>query len=152
MARKTTALIQFKVRMREHLRARLQRAADKRGVTLTQEIADRLEKSFEAENLQRLGEVTDRLAQQTKGLVTFGEALECQGKDPNAAPTFGARFEVPEPLGDRDDIDAGVDELAGMAVPEPVEGQLGHPDAGGKIAEIRGDGTWPQRRPFKVGE
>jgi hypothetical protein len=92
MARKGTALIQFKVRMREHLRARLQRAADKRGVTLTQEIADRLEKSFEAENLQRLGEVTERLAQQADGIRTFGQNLERLVRDPNATPTLGDAF------------------------------------------------------------
>ncbi|MBV9532078.1 MAG: hypothetical protein JO283_13680 [Bradyrhizobium sp.] len=88
MARKATALIQFKLRIREHLRARLQQAADRRGVTLTQEIADRLEKSFEAESRQELSEVTERLTKQTEGLHTIMQAFENLAKQMNAGPTL----------------------------------------------------------------
>jgi ribosomal protein L18E len=66
--------------MREHLRARLQRAADKRGATLTQEIADRLEKSFETESMQKLSEITEHLAQQAEGIKDIQSSVGASGE------------------------------------------------------------------------
>lgn len=54
MPRKPSDLIQFKVRMRESLRKRLEKAAAQRGVTLTYDIAMRLERSFELESVRTL--------------------------------------------------------------------------------------------------
>ena len=45
--RSKTAIIQIKVRMREPLRAHLEQAAKRRGVSLNNEIVDRLETSRE---------------------------------------------------------------------------------------------------------
>lgn len=51
--RKKSATVQIKVRIKEELRARLEKAAKARGVSLNAEIGDRLENSFEYES--RLG-------------------------------------------------------------------------------------------------
>ena len=49
MARKATATVQLKLRMKEPLRARLAGAAVKRGVSLNSEVVHRLEESFRRE-------------------------------------------------------------------------------------------------------
>ena len=47
MARRPkTALVQLKIRMREPLRARLQKAAKASGISINREVVDRLERSF----------------------------------------------------------------------------------------------------------
>ena len=51
--RKKSATVQLKVRIKEELRARLEKAAKARDVSMNAEIGERLEKSFEYEN--RLG-------------------------------------------------------------------------------------------------
>ena len=51
--RDPTTTVQLKFRVRESLRARLDDAADKHGLTLTAEITRRLEESFEIDNLRR---------------------------------------------------------------------------------------------------
>jgi hypothetical protein len=50
-ARKKSATIQLKVRMKEPLRATLEKAAAQRGVSLNSEIVDRLEQSHEIQNV-----------------------------------------------------------------------------------------------------
>lgn len=45
--RKKTAIVQLKVRMREPLRAHLEKAAAARGISLNSEIVDRLERSMD---------------------------------------------------------------------------------------------------------
>lgn len=50
MARPKSATIDLKVRMKEPLRARIERAAKHRGVSLNAEIVDRVEKSFQQED------------------------------------------------------------------------------------------------------
>lgn len=59
--RKKSATVQLKVRIKEELRARLEKAGKARNVSMNAEIGERLEKSFEYEN--RLGGplVTDLL-------------------------------------------------------------------------------------------
>lgn len=67
MARKQSATVQLKVRMKEPLRARIERAANQRGVSLNAEIVGRLEQSllkegakydeFGGEDYYRLGQV-----------------------------------------------------------------------------------------------
>jgi hypothetical protein len=51
MARKPTDIIQLKVRMRERLRAQLEREAGRQGHSMNAEIVRRLERSFEEEKL-----------------------------------------------------------------------------------------------------
>lgn len=50
MARKKSATIDLKVRMKEPLRAKLERAAKSRGVSLNAETVDRVERSFLAQD------------------------------------------------------------------------------------------------------
>ena len=47
-ARKQTAIVGLKVRLREPLRKKLEMAAKKRGVSLNAELVNRLEQSFAA--------------------------------------------------------------------------------------------------------
>ena len=49
--RKQTAVVQLKVRMREPLRAKLESAAAKKGTSINSEVVDRLERSFERQDL-----------------------------------------------------------------------------------------------------
>jgi hypothetical protein len=51
------ALHQFKVRLRAGLRNRLIEAARKNGTNLTHEVADRLERSFQADAMRSIEEV-----------------------------------------------------------------------------------------------
>jgi predicted transcriptional regulator len=53
MPRKTTDIVQLTLRLREELRRKLERAADKKDRSLNIEIVDRLEASFEAETRAR---------------------------------------------------------------------------------------------------
>jgi len=54
MARKTTAIVQFSLRIREGLRRRLEAAAKARGVSTNYEITSRLERSLDEESLFNL--------------------------------------------------------------------------------------------------
>ena len=65
-ARKPTAIVGLKVRLREPLRKKLEVAAKKKGVSLNAELVARLEKSFLSEGLQ------DRME---KGLASFDKQL-----------------------------------------------------------------------------
>src|SRR4051794_26708753 len=58
MARKPTEYVQFKLRVREGLRAKIEREAKKRGESTNNEAVERLEKSFEAE--QRMAAFTEQ--------------------------------------------------------------------------------------------
>ena len=42
-------------------------------------------------------------------------------------PERDVRLRVAEPLGDRDDVDSCIDQLAGVRVPQPVEIEAGKP-------------------------
>ena len=53
-ARKQTAIVGLKVRLREPLRKKLEVAAKKRGVSLNAELVDRLERSFSAESAKQV--------------------------------------------------------------------------------------------------
>lgn len=55
-ARKATALVQLKVRLREKLRVQLQASAKINGVSLNQEIVDRLQNSFDSQPIVVMGE------------------------------------------------------------------------------------------------
>lgn len=80
--------IEYKIRIRDGLRRRLETAAKKRDVSINQEMASRLEESFARGDLLKLGEITaglegvygrfaregrDRL--QTQELINAAEAL-----------------------------------------------------------------------------
>lgn len=65
-ARKPTAIVGLKVRLREPLRKKLEVAAKKKGVSLNAELVARLEESFLSEGLQ------DRME---KGLASFDKQL-----------------------------------------------------------------------------
>ena len=61
-ARKPTAIVGLKVRLREPLRKKLELAAAKRGVSLNAELVARLEESFLGEGLlERMDKVTAQL-------------------------------------------------------------------------------------------
>ena len=70
MARKPTDIVQYKLRIRESLRRRIEQAAKKGGVSANQEMASRLERSFEEESVGKIG----LLAMQMEKLVQYTAA------------------------------------------------------------------------------
>jgi len=54
MARKSSDIVQFKLRIREELRRRLERAADTHDVSINHEMASRLERSFDHDTARTL--------------------------------------------------------------------------------------------------
>jgi Arc-like DNA binding domain len=54
MARKPSDVIQYKIRIREDLRRRLEQAAEKRDVSINSEIASRLGESFDLPKLDKI--------------------------------------------------------------------------------------------------
>jgi hypothetical protein len=71
MARKPTDIVQYKLRIRESLRRRIEQAAKKNGVSANQEMVGRLERSFELETQRKLDLVAEELAKQTRHLNEF---------------------------------------------------------------------------------
>jgi hypothetical protein len=72
MARKPSDIVQYKLRIREETRRRLEQVAKKRGVSVNYEMASRIERSFEAEALRTI----DRVASDIEiHWARFGEAL-----------------------------------------------------------------------------
>ncbi len=59
MARKPSDIAQLKLRIREELRRRLERAAENRGVSLNYEITSRLKESFDREELLALYKIAE---------------------------------------------------------------------------------------------
>jgi hypothetical protein len=78
LARKPSATIQLKVRMKEPLRAKIERAAKRRGISLNSEIVDRLSLSFQKEEAKYDefgGESYYRLSQLLALAVQQGELI-----------------------------------------------------------------------------
>jgi hypothetical protein len=61
MPRKPSALLDYKLRIRESLRRQLAESAGKRGVSMNAEMVRRLEESFDQERKRSLDEVTQKL-------------------------------------------------------------------------------------------
>jgi hypothetical protein len=59
--RKETALLQYKLRIREALRRKIAKAAEKRGVSANYEMTWRLEQSFEREDMFSIHDVAEDL-------------------------------------------------------------------------------------------
>jgi hypothetical protein len=121
MPRKPTDVIQFSLRIRETLRLRLEKAAEKRAVTINYEITDRLQRSLDAEALRGL----DRIAEDMRIIwARYGDVflkLDVQRDLISAAETLIARI---DPLirnlgdGDRSAIEgaiAGVRDVVNVA-------------------------------------
>jgi hypothetical protein len=73
--RKKTDIVQFKLRIREGLRGRLESAAKNQERSLNSEIVARLEESFRRSELASLTENVDRLSalyERTQGLFLMG--------------------------------------------------------------------------------
>src|SRR5262249_30097590 len=61
MARKPADFVQFKLRIREDLRRRLEREAEKKKISTNAEAVERLEKSFDVEKTQKLDQTLDAI-------------------------------------------------------------------------------------------
>jgi hypothetical protein len=70
MPRKPIEVVQYKLRIREALRRRIERAAKEHGVSANQEMASRLERSFEQESVRKI----DLIATQMEKLVQYTAA------------------------------------------------------------------------------
>jgi hypothetical protein len=79
-ARKPTAIVGLKVRLREPLRKKLEVAAKKRGVSLNAELVSRLEESFLSETLtERMDQIfagLDKRIAQLDNLVYLASSRE----------------------------------------------------------------------------
>jgi hypothetical protein len=65
MPRKPSAIVQYKLRIRETLRRRIERVAKEHGISANQEMASRLERSFEQESVRKI----DLIATQMEKLI-----------------------------------------------------------------------------------
>jgi hypothetical protein len=75
MGRKPTEIVQIKLRLREELRRKLLREAEKKDHSLNIEIAQRLEQSFDnAEHVREIDEILKRVQD------GFRQALKEEGK------------------------------------------------------------------------
>jgi hypothetical protein len=70
MPRKPFEIVQYKLRIREALRRRIERAAKEHGISANQEMAGRLERSFEQESMRKI----DLIATQMEKLVQYTAA------------------------------------------------------------------------------
>jgi len=61
MPRKESAVLDYKLRIRESLRRRIAVAAERRGVSLNFEMASRLERSFDRESQRSMDETAEHL-------------------------------------------------------------------------------------------
>jgi hypothetical protein len=90
MAKKSDAIVQVKLRLREQLRRRLEVAAKKRGVAVNYEMMSRLERSFEQESIRALENIaTDiqlnwlRFGERFLGLQLTTEAVAALANNPD---------------------------------------------------------------------
>jgi|Tabmets5t2r1_1033131.scaffolds.fasta_scaffold98295_2 hypothetical protein len=75
-ARKPTAIVQLKVRMREDLRRRLEREAERREDSLNNEIVRRLESSFKRDADQDLASAVRALQKEIAEIQSHIDGLE----------------------------------------------------------------------------
>jgi hypothetical protein len=80
MPRKPSAILDYKLRIREILRRRIEAAAKARAVSLNYEMTSRLERSFERDEMFKLDRITANMAQGWEGwgklLVQFNRQDE----------------------------------------------------------------------------
>jgi hypothetical protein len=69
MKRKPTQMVQAGARMQEGLRARLEKAAKARGVSLNAEIVHRLEESFDQETARKLLSEAQRVLEEVNAIT-----------------------------------------------------------------------------------
>jgi predicted NBD/HSP70 family sugar kinase len=73
MARKSSRVVQYKIRVREALRRRIEKAAEKNGVSANHEMVSRLERSFDQEAVQSINQVATNLEAASTRLVALFE-------------------------------------------------------------------------------
>jgi hypothetical protein len=90
MAKKSGTIVQVKLRIREHLRRRLEVAAKKRGVAVNYEMMSRLERSFELESIHALEGIANemqlnwlRFAERFMGLQFNADILAALATNPD---------------------------------------------------------------------
>jgi hypothetical protein len=92
--RKKTDFVQFKVRLREQLRARLEASAKAGERSLNSEIVSRLEESFAQDRYRRTEEEIKRLAEMIAGVTLEQQAFDAKWEarlinDPRIAKQVG---------------------------------------------------------------
>jgi 5-formyltetrahydrofolate cyclo-ligase len=73
MPRKPSHVLQYKLRIREALRRRIEKAAEKNGVSANQEMVRRLERSFDQEAAQSINQVATNLEAASTRLIALLE-------------------------------------------------------------------------------
>ena len=91
MPRKSTVILDYKLRIREGLRRQIEQAAKKRGVSLNAEMAWRLERSFSKEAEREIDEIRSDLAVVVDQL---GATLHPLNKQGDALRALGALIDV----------------------------------------------------------
>jgi hypothetical protein len=79
MARKPSAILQYKLRIREPLRRRIEKAATKNGVSANAEMNSRLERSFNQESVRSIDVVATHLSNTVDRIDTVAHGLNKQG-------------------------------------------------------------------------
>ena len=95
MAQRTAKVIQYKIRVREDLRRRIEQEAKKRGVSANYEMVSRLERSFSEEAVQSLGAVAQYIHNAWLRLDEAFYGLSKQGDLIRAAEALVKQVEQP---------------------------------------------------------
>jgi hypothetical protein len=107
MPRKPSALLQYKLRIREGLRRQIETAAKKRGVSLNYEMTFRLEDSFRQERLRELDTVGQDMI---NTWARYGSAVHELNKQGDLIRAVEALLKLPADAdpADREDATANV--------------------------------------------
>jgi hypothetical protein len=80
MPRKPSAVLEYKLRIRESLRRQLAQAAEKHGVSMNAEMVRRLEESFTRESNRSIGENAQLIQTSAESIVAATRVLEAAAK------------------------------------------------------------------------
>ena len=93
MPRKPSAILQYKLRIRESLRRRIEKAAEKNGVSANSEMVSRLERSFDQERAIEIDSVAHHIEAAWARLDQIFHDLNNQGDLLRAAEELVAQVE-----------------------------------------------------------
>jgi hypothetical protein len=80
MPRKPSAVLDYKLRIRESLRRQLAQAAEKHGVSMNAEMVRRLEESFTRESNRSIGENAQLIQTSAESIIAATRVLEAAAK------------------------------------------------------------------------
>jgi hypothetical protein len=112
MPRKPSDILQYKLRIRESLRRRIEKVAEKNKVSANQEMVNRLERSFDQEHLSDIDSVTVGLKESWFRVERLFDRLALLSDLLKAASELVAQIEqLPAEIQDRAALKAAVEQV-----------------------------------------